>query len=330
MTPMLWSPRMQEAVEALPFVSSVSFEEESGEVRIQTVRGETFSLRLVRGKRGVTRRNQLLLATRIGSSPTAANVIDRAGNLRLQLGDTYYAHIEGRRETRALPEMRGPAYCVLCAWLLEPGLLGAPLRDVAAFAEVSRSAVRDMRLRVKEWGLVSGEGRSRVWTPRGRAEARRLWLEGYRAVLRPKLDRGGFRLRSGLADPQRARAALTKLAARTRSPRWLWGGAEATRHVDAMAGYVVDAPGAGAPTVDIAVLPDVDVSVELPLVPADVSAVRVRALPFAGAARHDGLEGWPTTVPHPLLVWSELMCDPDPRSRETAKQLEERLPEGWL
>ena len=63
----------------------------------------------------------------------------------------------------------------------------------------------------------------------------------------------------------------------------------------------------------------------LPIVHSNRHNVFVAQLPFRNARFHDD-ERWPSALPHPLLVWSELSTHPDPRVRESA----ERLEEEWL
>lgn len=334
----------EEAVRAVPFVRDVEQRRVGDEIiwRIRTIDGEVHTLRVAstRRQRGGGDPATLVVADRLTKTASAAmaqehvNFVDRAGNLNLFLNARYFAHVEGKRPPRRLPAMRAPAYRVLLAWLIDPHLISGPLRATTSAASVSRTAVQDMRTRLAEWGYVVGTQQSRVWTARGRKEALRMWLEGYRTTLRSSLDLGGFRLKVGgpktanLAHVRRVLAEeWSRQAAGDRIPPWRWGGTEALRHIAGTKSYFVE----GFPSVSLAVAPTVeDVSAILPIARSEIYNIRLHRLPIAAAAEHDGLEGWPASVPHPLMVWSELMCNSDPRVHEAAEELSNILPSGWL
>jgi len=336
----------RDAVLGVPFVRDVEQRRVHDEIiwDIQTTHGDVHTLRVADAKEKPPRRgldaSTILVADRITRANSKAlteeriNFVDRAGNLCLFLNERYFAQVQGKRTRRKLPAMRAPAYRVLLAWLIDPGLVSSPLRTTASSAGVSRTAVQDMRTRLAEWGYVVGSHHSRVWTPRGRKEARRMWLEGYRTTLRPSLDLGGFRLKGGgpeSANLSHARGVLAKHWSRQatgdRIPPWRWSGTEALRHIAGMENYFVD----GAPVIHLAVDPDIqDAPAILPVVPSEIYNIRIHRLPIKAAAQHDGLAGWPAAVPHPLLVWSELSCSSDPRVHEAAEELTNTVPEGWL
>lgn len=309
---------------------------------IHTIDGEVHTLRLeLWDKRQLANLDPPMLLIADRPTQTAAskllqdrvNFVDRAGNLRLFLGERYFAHVQGKQAPRRLPAMRAPAYRVLLAWLIDPELLGAPLRGTASTVNVSRTAVQHMRARLAEWGYVVGSGNSRVWTARGKKEARRMWLEGYRTTLRPGLDLGGFRLKnagSKTANLTHVRRVLAQEWSRQvvgdQLPRWRWGGTEALGQIAGTENHFVHGP----PVVALAVDPRVvDVSGILPIVRSEIYNIRLRRLPIVAAADHGELEGWPASVPHPLMVWSELMCSSDPRVHEAAEELANVAPPGW-
>jgi hypothetical protein len=337
-----------ETVRAVPFVRDVEQRHIEDEIvwRVRTVDGEAHSLRLVavrsKRERGP---DTLLIADRLPKTAAATmtqehlNYVDRAGNLNLVLSAHYYAHVEGKRTPRRLPAMRAPAYRVLLAWLIDPHLISGSLRTTTSAASVSRTAVQDMRTRLAEWDYVVGTQRSRVWTARGRKEALRMWLEGYRTTVRSSLDLGGFRLKEGgpqasnLTHVRRVLAdEWAKQSTGHRIPPWRWGGTEALRHIAGTENYFIEGgPGVEVPVVSLAIAPSVeDVSAILPIVRSEIYNIRLHRLPIAAATKHDGLDGWPPSVPHPLMVWSELMCSSEPRVREAAEELSNTLPPGWL
>lgn len=331
-----------ETVRAVPFVRDVEQRRVEDETiwHVHTVDGEVHTLRVVAIRSQYERSpDTLLIADRLPKTAAAlaqerVNFVDRAGNLHLVLNAHYFAHVEGKRTSRRLPAMRAPAYRVLLAWLIDPHLISGPLRATTSAASVSRTAVQDMRTRLAEWGYVVGTQRSRVWTARGRKEALRMWLEGYRTTVRSSLDLGGFRLKgagpktSNLTHIRRVLAdEWAKQSTDHRIPPWRWGSTEALRHIAGTESYFVE----GFPEVSLAVAPEVeDVSTILPVVRSDIYNIRIHRLPIAAATKHDGLAGWPLSLPHPLMVWSELMCSSEPRVREAAEELSNTLPTGWL
>lgn len=339
--------RARAALSVLPFVTEVTERREGAGVvwEVRTSAGDVFRLvpRSVQEPPG-PREQELIVARRLSRRvqdellEQKANFIDSAGNLHIELGERYFAHIEGKRLARPLPAMGAASYRVLLAWLMSPELLSASIRETAAVAEVSTTPVVDMQKRLDAWGHVVGSPPRRVWTPRGRKEARRMWLDGYRSTLRPKLDMGGYRLRgagpsgSNLSHVRDELGRVWSQQSRDEgSVGWGWGGAEALRHVEATSGRLLDGGLGGGPVITLFVDPAIDdVSARIPIAASDTYNIRVRHLPFRAAMQHEGPAGWPASVPHPLMVWTELMCDPDPRVREVAEVLEREVPEGWL
>ena len=147
-------------------------------------------------------------------------------------------------------------------------------------------------------------------------------------VLRPQLDLGGFHVADADANMTKAESILTEAwqtsHQRAHTTRWTWSGVDALARTP-QHHELVD----GVPLLRLAVVPGVDVERELPLQRSAIYNVRVLRLPIALAAEHAGLPGWPRDVPHPLMVWTELMSDASPRVREAAEALETSLPEGW-
>jgi hypothetical protein len=277
----------------------------------------------------------LLVAPRVTKAVAAvvaeagASYVDLAGNMVLRLPPTF-VHVEGKRlPTKTAGAMRAPGLRVLLAWLLDESLVGGTLHATCKVADVSVTAARDMRQRLGELGYVTGSGKGRAWTPHGRRRARHMWLEGYRMVLRPQLDLGGFHVHGADSNVTEAEGILADAwktgHARAAATRWTWSGVNALARTPEDPGLVE-----AAPLLRVAVVPGVQVELELPLTPAALYNVRVLRLPIALAAEHPGLPGWPGDVPHPLMVWTELMCDANPRAHEAANALENALPPGWL
>jgi len=332
--------RAREALTQVPFIANVQPVQGGARWSIRTSAGDehllelTFDPRLVRPAP-----TRLLVVERTSPAKAAAwaeagiNYVDAAGNVHLTIGDRLHVHVEGKRPPSKTRAMRAPAYRVLLAWLLDPSLVGQSVRATAAVADVSRTAVQHMRTRLQEWGYVVGHAERRVWSARGQKEARRMWLEGYRTTLRPALNLGRYRLtqRDGSGDIERTRALLEAHRAAqvdgAGQVRWMWAGSEALNHIPAMKHYFVDP----LPQVHIHIDPRVkDASDVLPIVSQEGGEIRLVTLPFPAAGTHESLPDWPASVPHPLMVWSELSCESDPRAHEAAARLLESLPRGHV
>ena len=107
---------------------------------------------------------RLILAPAIGSGLSKQFIeadlcyLDAQGNCHLDLA-TFFVHIEGRTSRRSNmgssdKGIRRAGYQVLFAFLVDPDLLNATIRDVAAVAGVSRQPVSTMRRRLVDDGYI--------------------------------------------------------------------------------------------------------------------------------------------------------------------------------
>jgi hypothetical protein len=245
------------------------------------------------------------------------NYLDLAGNCHLVLEPGIYVHIQGQRREPVPAEDRGiraPGYQVLFAYLAgaDPS---APLRLTGEVAGVSRQAVQDMRARlVAEGFLLSGRSGVR-WNPRRRDDALRRWLEGYVAMVRPRLFVGSYRTRERTPDDL---TAMLVAYAGPPGPRWRWGGAAA--------GYALRRHYRSERTV-------VHIADDAPAFAAGLPALRDPRGPLVVLGSF-GTINWQHThgeaIVHPLLAYSELLVGDDERAREAAHDLFEAvLQPGW-
>ena len=250
------------------------------------------------------------------SRPAAAKLaelglafIDRAGNLRLALGDKAFASIEGRSPVRA-PEVtrgwRAPGLLAAFAYLAHPEWLDAPVRDVANAVGVSKNAAADTRRRLiaEKFVVETREGRKLV-DPR---RLRERWVAGFADVLWPHLLLGRFRT----ADPSPQALEERLETVLGKSLRWAWGGgAAAERLVPHFRGS------------DTTVWTE-----ELPReLPPELRAIPDRDGPlvFLRAPGPLVFEGTVPRTAHPLLVWAELLATGNERAAETASLIFERF-----
>jgi len=233
------------------------------------------------------------------------NFVDEVGNCRLELGAEYVAVIEGRKRERAAGGGRttGPVVVeVMFAFLADPGLADAPVRDIATRIGVGKTAVANAIRQLARQGLITDKRPRRVLR---RKELLDRWLIGYETIVRPKRLVGRYRTME--ADPLVLERKIEELLA-DGSTEWAWtGGAAAMK----LTGYF-----RGAETVLAVRRVPTDFFKELRALPAQDGNFTVLKpegdLAFEGVRAH--------TV-HPLLVFAELRIAADDRAREAAEEV---------
>jgi hypothetical protein len=265
----------------------------------------------------------IILARAIGREVQSALVehqlgyLDLAGNCHLELNaGNVVVHVEGRRRVprpAGSGSLRAGGYRALFVLLADPLLLTHTVRDIGSVAKVSRHAVQSLLARLRDEGVLVRAGRSEhVFTPGGRETCIDRFAAAWVDVLRGELLVGRFRLRekapretvAKLEKALRAAGAAFGFGGAVGSSRWIryLVGNEVTVHIDGWSpdlgrrlGAVPDAQG--------------------PL------------LVFRTMTALD-LESSLTETAHPLLVYAELARSPDPRARETARLLLDRIAKG--
>lgn len=266
-------------------------------------------------KLGSIAKNRLLLSPYVGAplgdalAARGINFLDRQGNCHLALGARHVIRIQGRRPPKAAAhskELRAPGYQVMFALLADPELVGKSHREIAAAAGTSKQPVADLLARWIEEGRLVRRKASHAWVDRPDRALLERWIEGYRASLRPRLEMGRFRVK---ADTPRA------------VEQWLEERLGVVRYGGTAGAHRLGGHYRGGLTV-------------VHLGPrSETIRTRIAALPSADGdlvwMNHIGRAGTtgprPDTV-HPLLVYAELACDSDPRTREAAVALREK----WL
>lgn len=322
-----------EHLEALPFVSAIRILEASPDMDRET--DFLISLTTPEGKRSIpvelkrthlTRElgerlvqvrkslpDLMVFAPLVGRDlaqrfqKTGVNFVDLAGNCHVQIGDRYYAHVEGRRaeqssiSTRAL---RAPAYQVLFVLLARSDLLGATARAIALAAGVSPQTVLDTKRRLLELRmLVSPKKPS--WAPRGWRAALDFFVDGFATTLAPSLVLGRFRARERTAAEQDAFFA-ERLGETT---TWRWGGGAACQRLtgyyrgDSTVIYVEAAPKPA----------------QLQLIADDDGRILIARQPCPVA-----FESPNDTTVHPLLVYADLLAERNDRATEAAGEIFDR------
>lgn len=240
----------------------------------------------------------------------AVQFIDLAGNCYLDLDGRFVARVQGRSAPKPPPrskELRSAGYQVLFALLAAPDLVHASQRDFAAAAGTSRQPVSDLLARLVEERVLARRGRQHDWVTGRDGDLLDRWLAGYRSTLRPKLLVGRFRVAG--AEPRALERTLEEQVSDVR----LGGTAGAYRLVGHYRGpdTVVHArePSPG-------VLKKLHAAPTRTARPGDLIWMR-----SFGTLSHLGES--PRTA-HPLLVYGELLADPDPRAGESARLVRER------
>jgi hypothetical protein len=236
------------------------------------------------------------------------NFADRQGNCFLQVGNQYIARIQGRPPPKSSPRakgLRGPGFQVLFALLAEPELLSESMRVVAKAAGVSVQPVADLLARLRDEGHLIRRGRAHAWVDGHRAQLLDRWLTGYSSNVRPKLYVGRFRLPAH--GPQEVEQLVS-------------ANLDGVRFGGTAAAFRLDRYYHGPDTV-------------IHLDPSETARKKLKAsrsdtgdlvwLRPMGEVSNRGEA--PDTV-HPLLVYSELIVDRDPRAHEAATRLRQK----WL
>jgi hypothetical protein len=238
------------------------------------------------------------------------NFLDRSGNCYLRLGDHHIARVQGRARNpppASDKAMRAAGYRVLFTLLADPKRINDSLRTIAAAANTSVNPVSDLLDRLTADGAVTKTRQGeRVWTDRPRTPLLDQWVAGYQTTIATKLGHGRFRLRE--AGP---RAVEQRVAERIGGVRF-GGTAGAYRLVGHYRG----------PDTLIHVAPSETHRRKLGALRADDGEL-VWLAPLCDAAS----AGVTHDTVHPLLIYAELLADPDPRSREVAELVRnEHLP----
>lgn len=242
--------------------------------------------------------------------------VDQAGNLHLSLGrglrdrEALIALVEGKRpieNVRADAAWRAPGYQVLLALLVQPSLIAAPVRTIAAEAGVSTSPVLQVQKKLLQGGMAVKRRADWQWTPHGAEKARELWLHGYHTTLRPHLLVGRYRARGPLDAEQLERQVEKSLDGQIAIR---WGGATAAYRLDRYYRgdrVVVHVEGEH----HLASL-----AAMLRMVPDPEGSLIVLGVPGPASLESPN----PTTV-HPFLVWAELLEEAHDRASEAAERL---------
>lgn len=235
--------------------------------------------------------------------------IDRQGNCHVRVDLRYLARVQGRAAPKPPPrqkELRAPGYQVMFALLADPELLGAVQREIATAAGTSRQPVADLLARFVAEGLVERARGRHAWLRAPDADLLDRFVAGYRATLRPRLVVGRYRL--PVAAPEDVEDWVEEQLGIVR-----YGGTAAAHRLAGEYRGPLTVAHLGPPiqaTRDyLAAVPD-----------PDGELVWMRDIGEASA------RGVTTDTVHPVLVYAELMSDPDPRACDAARDLRER----WL
>ncbi len=257
----------------------------------------------------------LLAAPHVGT-PLAAELeergiqfIDRQGNCFIQIGDRFCARVQGRPAPKAAPrakELRAAGYQVMFALLVDPELVKAPQRAIAEMAGTSRQPVIDLLARWEAERVLVRSGRRYAWVEPPGAQLLDRWIAGYLASLRGKLEVGRFRVSA--RGPEEVEALLEEHA-----PGVRYGGTAG--------GYRLSGHYRGPNTMAHLGPASAPLRRQLRAVPdPEGELIWMRHVGEASAQSPQ-----PDTV-NPLLVYAELVDDPDPRAGELAAMVREE----WL
>lgn len=257
----------------------------------------------------------LLAAPHVGA-PLAAELeergiqfIDRQGNCFVQIGDRFCARVQGRAPAKPASrskELRAAGYQVMFALLADPDLVEAPQRVIAEMAGTSRQPVIDLLARWKSERVLVRTGRRYAWVEPPGTKLLDRWIAGYLGTLRAKLEVGRFRL--PVHGPKAVEALLEEHVLELR-----YGGTAG--------GYRLSGHYRGPTTMAHLGPDDAKLRRTLRAVPdPEGELIWMQHLGEVGAQSPK-----PDTV-NPLLVYAQLVDDPDPRAGELAAIVRE----DWL
>lgn len=262
----------------------------------------------------------VVVAAAIGPELRAAMVerglgyLDLAGNCHLELeGGNLTVHIEGRR--RAVRPvgaggLRAAGYQVLFALLADERLLASTVRDLADVAHVSRHAAHSLTARLRDEGLLQRAGRSEhVFAPGGRETCIDRFAAGWADVLRGRQLVGRYRMREG--EPRAVVETIGRVLHAAKVPFGFGGAHGSSRWVRYLQSdeTVVHTAAFGPELVR-----------ELGAVPDRHGPLFV----FRTMTSRDLAADVEDTA-HPLLAYAELARSAEPRAREAASLLLEKL-----
>jgi hypothetical protein len=242
------------------------------------------------------------------------NFVDVAGNCLLRLGDRYVARIQGRSSANRKgigKALRAPAYRTLLAMLIQPELVDAPSRAIAAEAEVAPQTAIDLRKYLVEQGFVLKTRDHHRWAPEREREIMTLWLTGYSTTLAPSLILGRFRAKE--TDPHQLESHIEPIL--DRACVWRYGGGAAAHR---LTGYY-----RGDHTLLYVSNPPADLATRLGFVKDESGPIVLTQIPGRLA-----LQSPQPTCVHPVLAYADLLAEGHDRARDAARELYERLIAG--
>jgi hypothetical protein len=236
--------------------------------------------------------------------------LDAAGNCHLDVDPLFFVHVEGHRpnpESDARKRGRTAGHQVLFVLAAKPELASLPVRRLAALAGAGKTQTATVLDRLDEQGvIVASSGGRRVLKPERLVER---WLGVYPDVRR-RWIRGRFR--PSTSDIPRLEATIETALEGT---RWAWGGGAAAARLIKL--Y------RGPDTVIHVARPVADIGKRMRALPDASGTVTVLATPIPFA-----FDGVRPHVPHPLLVYSELVAAGDERAADAAGRIREQYLEG--
>ncbi|MEQ1634042.1 MAG: type IV toxin-antitoxin system AbiEi family antitoxin [Planctomycetota bacterium] len=240
--------------------------------------------------------------------------LDLAGNCHLELdAGNVTVHIEGQRRASrpaGTGSLRAAGYQVLFALLADERLLERTMRDIAEKAGSSRHAAHSLVERLRDEGVLQRAGRSRhVFAPGGREKCIDRFTAGWADVLRGRLLIGRYQLRE--REPRAAVTTIERAFHAAQVPFGFGGAHGSSRWLH----YLQS---------DETVVHTATFGPELA---REIGAVPDRQGPLFVFRTMTKFDFAPDAVDtaHPLLIHAELARSKDPRARETAALLLEKV-----
>lgn len=243
--------------------------------------------------------------------------LDLAGNCHLELdGGNVTVHVEGRRRAvrpAGSGGLRAAGYQALFVLLADERMLACTVREIAEVANVSRHAAHSLVERLRDEGVLQRAGRSRhVFAPGGREKCIDRFAAGWADVLRGRLLAGRFQLRE--PEPRAVVEVVERVFHAANVPFGFGGAHGSSRWLRYLQSdeTVVHAATFGP-----------ELARALGAVPDRQGPLMVFRTMTALDLAADAVD-----TAHPVLVHAELARSADPRAREAAVMLLEKVVPG--
>jgi len=237
------------------------------------------------------------------------NFVDLGGNSRLKISDAYYHMVLGKKRITP-PEskqgIRSQGYHVIFTLLAEPKLVSTSVRNIAANAGVSKTAVADRLQILEQDGYIQSDKKTKRITAYDKLLAH--WLEGYKETVESKLTRARFK--TAESDPIE-REKIYPAIFEESDIKWAWGGLTASN-------IMTDGYRDNSTTIHVDNF-YAETFASLRAMPDEKGNLVIMRM--AGPI---SMKGAVKNTMHPLLIYTQLITSDDEKARDAGAEIYDR------